>query len=218
MKPIKKNSPGIIFAIEGIESSGKTSLFRGLQERLRNNAPAFFPEIAEMISSRYALGISANQDSEMVFLCHRSIQFNEINNCISEGRNVVLDRCWISQIVYSKTRSIMNRNYSFNPCLFEIMEKVLSRMYPLVLTNTVIIYLDIPPETALERIRNSDQNQKWKPHSEIEWLSSSYGLYREYLSQVSPQAYRGIEFINGDANRDEILSKFLLHYKDYVVS
>lgn len=120
-----KNKPGKIFVLEGIDSSGKTTLCEMIKEEL---SKASIPTKSFHFPGKdmNALGNVVYQihHSQIVFLkpipplalqtlhiaAHIDLWHNYINEAIEEGFNVILDRFWWSTYAYGKTSSISKKD------------------------------------------------------------------------------------------------------------
>lgn len=125
------NKRGKIYVIEGIDSSGKTTLCNKLKEKLAEvkiNIEVFhFPGKDMNTLGKIVYQIHHNRTMFSKELPELSIQtlhvaahidlwLNYINVAVNNGVNVILDRFWWSTYAYGKLKSITSNN------LFKLIE------------------------------------------------------------------------------------------------
>lgn len=154
--------------LEGIDGAGKTTLARTLVQAIQNagQLAVLHREPTEFATGKklreYLSGArNLNPDQELeLFLQDRQESVNR-NICpnLKRGVNVILDRYYYSTAAYQA-------NANRSPA--DILARNLAQNFP---APDVILYLDIDPSVALERIRagreNFDRFENWEKLTQI---------------------------------------------------
>ncbi len=179
--------------IEGIDGAGKTTVIKGLVEKLRSNNINFIT-LSEPTDSEIGKFIrSFLSDKErkidpltlqLLFIADRSYDVeNNIKPSLNENKVVIIDRYSPSTIAYGSASGIsMDLLINLNS-IFPLPDK--------------IIYLDIDPKKAMERIDNSERFHN------LELLEKVRESYKELFKR--PPFFKITNIINvNDKSRDEV--------------
>lgn len=202
------------FALEGLECSGKTTLFKHLQEKYKNTNIAFIPEAAAHFFDKYETNLNGNSAVEVGFMTFNAIAFDKAYTCMNEGYNVIFDRSWLCQLVYSKARALLNTDYNFNTKYIEYQEEFFKYYFPEIFENMIVVYLDLPIETILERKSKSISRHPNQQKFNEEWLTKVYEIYNLRLSNAQKNAME-IEIINSDKPVEEVVMDFERIFRKY---
>lgn len=211
---------GKCFALEGLECSGKTTLFKHLQKKYTNTNIAFIPEAAAHFFDKYETNLNGNSAVEVGFMTFNAIAFDKAYTCINEGYNVIFDRSWLCQLVYSQARALLNVDYNFNTKYIEYQEEFFKDYYPEVFENTIVVYLDLPIDTILKRKSKSISRHPNQQKFDEEWLKKVNVIYKNRLNKAQKAGLK-VEIINSDKpigeigrDFDRVLRKYAINMKD----
>ncbi len=205
---------GKCFALEGLECSGKTTLFKHLQKKYRNTNTAFIPEAAAHFFDKYETNVNGNSAVEIGFMTFNAIAFDKAYTCIKEGYNVIFDRSWLCQLVYSRARVLLNEDYNFNTKYVEYQEEFFKDYYPEVFENTIVVYLDLPIDIILNRKSKSTSRHPNQQIFDEAWLKKVYEIYKARLSNAQKDGIE-IEIINSDKPVEEVYMDFDRLFRKY---
>ncbi len=211
---------GKCFALEGLECSGKTTLFNHLQKKYANTNIAFIPEAAAHFFDKYETNLNGNSAVEVGFMTYNSIAFDKAYTSINEGYNVIFDRSWLCQLVYSQARALLNSDYNFNTKYIEYQEEFFKDYYPEVFENTIVVYLDLPIDAILKRKFKSTNRHPNQQKFDMEWLNNVYMIYENRLNKAQKAGLK-VEIINSDKpivevgrDFDRVFRKHALNIKE----
>ena len=211
---------GKCFALEGLECSGKTTLFKHLQKKYTNTNVAFIPEAAAHFFDKYETNLNGKSAVEVGFMTYNAIAFDKAYACINEGYNVIFDRSWLCQLVYSQARALLNVDYNFNTKYIEYQEEFFKDYYPEVFENTIVVYLDLPIDIILNRKSKSTSRHPNQQKFDTEWLKKVYVIYKNRLNKAQKAGLK-VEIINSDKpigevvrDFDRVLRKYALNIED----
>ncbi len=159
---------GLFITIEGIDGSGKTTLATNLVALLSRKG---YPVIQTQEPTKGRIGellrtylqeakIPPGVDA-LLFAADRVEHWKElILPSLEQGRIVVSDRHKLSSLAYQSAQGLE-------------MDWILE-INTLVPDPDLIIYLDIPIDTALERINKKSQLEKFEVRNELEKIQKHY--------------------------------------------
>lgn len=191
---------GAIIVVEGIIGSGKTSLGKGLTKMIGDaGIPCqFFEEEVNM--ELLTLFLSNMKKYAFVFqlfmlksrqdIYRRALEFSRGSNGVS-----IIDRSLHGDIAFAQMHVTMG---NINEDEWEVYSSIVkSSSLP---EPTVVIYLQVTPETAMSRIHRRDRNGEKDAYT-IDYLQDLDGSYRIALEE-SNDRYHPIDW-----NDDRILSE-----------
>lgn len=205
---------GKFFILEGIECSGKTTLFKNLQDTLKNEKVYFISETAERFSKLFPDIYNNKEEMEIAYLIDNTITINKVSSLIEKDVNVIMDRSWVSQPVYIRIRKELNSNYDFDIKMFYTHEKILRRIFPEVYNNTVVIYLDVDIHTVVQRLKNDKAHHRADEFS-IQWAKKAKDYYATRLKEISDMGVQ-VEYIDANKSVTKMLNLFLDIYRRYL--
>jgi thymidylate kinase len=150
-----------ILIFEGPECAGKTTVISNLQTYLGTEHYVYFDELALKLINTISLGTSADFESEVALLTNTPLVWMHIENAIMQKKKAIVDRCWLSNIVYSQVRNQFNKNFCFNPEIHVSQSRILQNIFSNIFQTIAIVYLDVSPKTILDRwkFRNIEAHQ-----------------------------------------------------------
>jgi len=140
---------GLLIAVEGIDGAGKTTIAKHLCDFLskRGHSCVVFKEPSDSIYGRIIKSLKSRLSPEReleLFLLDREIDVRErINPALEEGKIVIMDRYYYSNIAYQSACGLKE----------EMIKELNERIAP---KPDLVILLDISPSKALERIKNRE--------------------------------------------------------------
>lgn len=208
---------GKCFALEGLECSGKTTLFKHLQKKYENTNIAFIPEAAAHFFDKYETNLNGNSAVEVGFMTFNAIAFDKAYTCINEGYNVIFDRSWLCQLVYSQARALLNADYSFNTKYIEYQEEFFKDYFPEVFENTIVVYLDLPIDSILKRKSKSTTRHPNQQEFNERWLKKVFQTYEDRLNKVQKDRIK-VEIKNSDKPIEEVVRDFDQVFRRYALN
>uniref|UniRef100_A0A7J2TJQ0 Probable thymidylate kinase n=1 Tax=Archaeoglobus fulgidus TaxID=2234 RepID=A0A7J2TJQ0_ARCFL len=139
----------MLIAVEGIDGAGKTTIAKHLCDFLskRGHSCVVFKEPSDSIYGRIIKSLKSRLSPEReleLFLLDREIDVRErINPALEEGKIVIMDRYYYSNIAYQSACGLKE----------EMIKELNERIAP---KPDLVILLDISPSKALERIKNRE--------------------------------------------------------------
>lgn len=182
--------PGRLIAIEGIDGSGKTTQSHKLVEALqKNNINAIYTKeptdhetgklIRKVLSREVAMPPISLQ---YLFSADRGIHEIEIEKLLREGNVIITDRYFWSSVAYGVAD--LNGSIDFYVTAFSILS-----FYHRFIVPDITFFLDIPAETAYERIKEShDHKEIYDNRGKLVKIKDSYdkliGRFKEEFTLV----------------------------------
>jgi 8-oxo-dGTP pyrophosphatase MutT (NUDIX family) len=198
-----------IIAIEGLEAAGKTTLFDSLRAELGAEA-VFIEESALALSSIYPVGTSAPVEFEVALMAQDTLAMRTAQLALAEDRAVVMDRCWISGLVYATVRKQrFGDAFSFDPELHWLQARVFERLFPGVMERSTLFYLDASPQTCLDRWSARGEDGAPNGHRpDHAWLRLIGDTYERVLDRMRQSAF-AMDVVRIDANgtREQIVER-----------
>jgi len=198
----KRNKfPGKFIVLEGIEASGKTTQVKKLGEKIPNailtKNPTDNNAIGVFIRNKVLAGKANIPPAayQYLFAADREIQQADIIDLLRKGNTVISDRYLWSSVAYGiADRQDMDYKDWNNITL--VAYSALS-MYHQFLLPDLTVYLDIPIEESLKRIKGS------KKHSEIydnHKMNIKIEKGYKWLIKKFPKEFT---IVDGDGDRSE---------------
>lgn len=172
------NSNGKLICIEGIDGTGKSTLIKHIKDMLPDNiytqqpSPNFFTSISETIKGVELQELLDKDRRECIYGANGT---KSLTDC---GYTAIVDRYLISGIVYEYFE--LSDNFTLEE-LYEKYKAEFSDSFP-----DTIIYLDIDPDKAIERIisRAKETGQPISRYEASESLTKLRDIYKEVLDLV----------------------------------
>ena len=163
--------------IAGLIGAGKTTLATTLAGHL--NLPVYYEPVAD---NAYLADFYANPAkyafATQIYLLNR--RFQQHQEIIWRGGGAVQDRTIYEDAVFAKTlvkQGLMDqRDYQTYLELFKHMSNFMCR-------PNVIVFLDLSPESSMERIRQRNRNVE--SGVELSYLKALYDEYQEFIHDIS---------------------------------
>lgn len=200
---------GSFFALEGPECAGKSTVFERLKAELSSTVASFLPEVASKLGRVFPLGASACRETEMALLSRMAAIVHEANRLILDGLLVISDRCWVSQIVYSRVRQELIPSYDFDPSLCVLQENVLRKMYPGLFAKTTVVFLDVPPAESLRRYESRPAKPGVDARPTTAWIERAYAHYRQYINERFSASGPTVRVIDASGESEGVVREVL---------
>jgi deoxyadenosine kinase len=163
--------------IAGIIGAGKTTLATALGQHLGLDVH-YEPVIDNEYLADFYRETKRYSFAMQIYLLNK--RFQQHQEIIWRGRGGVQDRTIYEDAIFAKTLRDMdlmeNRDYETYVNLFRNLSNFMCR-------PNVIIYLDVKPETSMERIRERDRGVE--SGITVEYLTRLYNNYEEFLHEIS---------------------------------
>jgi dTMP kinase len=188
------SSVGRFVVLEGIDGSGKTAVALRLQDALTEflGRRVFFTK--EPHDERLVSWLRHEEDHLsrlLMYLLDRRVHVRRIKQALSGGNWVLCDRYWHSTFVYNPVP--VDRGWLDDERFRRVVMLLADDFAP-----DLTLWLDCPPETALERLvlRNT-----WEPMRDLELLEEAYHRYARLADSglmVRIDASRPLESVVSD--------------------
>lgn len=195
-------SPRITIGISGIIGAGKSTLAREICKKLGwdliGEPVAENPYLTDFYADKAKYGFAMQ-----LFLLHA--RFSQHQAMVWSGKSAVQDRTIYEDVIFAKmlfeSGDISERDFNTYKLAFGTMRNFLHH-------PDVIIYLDVTPETALERVHK--RGRACESRMPIEYLRALSAGYEDW---VRDGLSNRIPVLNLDWNHpcttDEVISKLL---------
>ncbi|MEM5812958.1 MAG: dTMP kinase [Candidatus Aenigmatarchaeota archaeon] len=191
---------GKIIAIEGCDGAGGETQINLLKERFPNalflRYPDYNNEIGKMIHRFLHENIELSVDIQFLLFAGDMVKDrNAIKKAIEEGRDVFIDRYFLSTIVYQGLQGFSLENALKFAEIFELPKPDL------------VIFLKISPETSLKRkmIEKNKNVDRWE--RDLEWQRKVIERYED-LARKNIFANKWV-IIDGEKSKEEVHKEIL---------
>jgi len=198
----KRNTyPGKFIVLEGIEASGKTTQVKLLGEKIKGSVltknPTDDNEIGVFIRNKVLAGKTDMPPVayQYLFAADRAIAQKQIMDFLKDGKTVISDRYLWSSVAYG-IADRQGLDYEDWEEVTLVAYSALS-MYHQFLVPDMTIYLDIPLEESLKRIKGSDKHTEIYDNHEMN-IKIQKGY--KWLIDKFPEEFT---IVDGDGNRSE---------------
>jgi len=198
----KRNKyPGKFIVLEGIEASGKTTQVKLLGKKIKGAVltknPTDDNEIGVFIRNKVLAGKTDMPpvSYQYLFAADRAIQQREIIGLLKKGKTVISDRYLWSSVAYG-IADRQDLDYKNWEEVTLVAYSALS-MYHQFLFPDLTIYLDIPLEESIRRIKGSHKHTEIYDNHEM-----NIKIQKGYMWLIKnfPKEFT---IVNGDGNRNE---------------
>jgi len=166
----------LLIGISGIIGAGKSTLTKDLASKLG------YAEIREPVAENPYLPLFYKDMSKygfamQVFLLNK--RFHQHQGMIWSGISAVQDRTIYEDVIFAK---MLHEAGDISDLDFETYKDLFSNMTNFLHRPDVIVYLDVEPKTALERITNRGREcEKGLP---LDYLSDLKAGYEDWLKDI----------------------------------
>lgn len=172
-------SKSVIISVSGIIGAGKSTLSESLGKEFKANVLYEPVDKNEYLPLFYKDMKKHSFPMQIYLLNHR---FQQHQQMIWSGKNTVQDRSIYEDVIFAKMlkESGMMSELDFNTYrhLYQNMSNFLHR-------PDIILYLDVEPKRALERIKKRGRDSE--KGISLEYLSSLRDGYEDWLKDVNPR-------------------------------
>ena len=207
-----ESKPQPVVWIEGIIGCGKTTLTKAISRKLNFRA-IYEPVNLELLEMFYM-----DQDrwafAMQIDLLHRRYALQKLGSFESiTGQGVVIDRGLPGDRVFAK---MLYKAGKMDRIEWAIYERAFSVMTNSLIPPSVIIFMEVPPDIARERIRNRDRKAERGDLVPLAYLQELENGYLELLSEIEsayPAWSRGMKVVklpfNTSDESEESISKVI---------
>ncbi|MFQ5710765.1 MAG: AAA family ATPase [Candidatus Geothermarchaeales archaeon] len=136
---------GFFLVLEGLPGSGKTTV----GELLKELEWVFFPEVATLLGERgIPIGDRGDTSSDFLIFAEEFRRVKEIERHIGEGRNVVVDSYFPTDLAFAYARYKQNQSQCYSICLNLYLS---AQTAGTILKPDLYVYFDIPLRASVER-------------------------------------------------------------------
>ena len=214
-----ESKPQPVVWIEGIIGCGKTTLTKAISRKLNFRA-IYEPVNLELLEMFYM-----DQDrwafAMQIDLLHRRYALQKLGSFESiTGQGVVIDRGLPGDRVFAK---MLYKAGKMDRIEWAIYERAYSVMTNSLIPPSVIIFMEVPPDIARERIRNRDRKAERGDLVPLAYLQELENGYLELLSEIEsayPAWSRGMKVIklpfNTSDESEESINKVIGIIQDLI--
>ncbi len=214
-----ESKPQPVVWIEGIIGCGKTTLTKAISRKLNFRA-IYEPVNLELLEMFYK-----DQDrwafAMQIDLLHRRYALQKLASFESiTGQGVVIDRGLPGDRVFAK---MLYKAGKMDRIEWAIYERAYSVMTNSLIPPSVIIFMEVPPDVARERIRNRDRKAERGDLVPLAYLQELENGYLELLSEIEsayPAWSRGMKVIklpfNTSDESEESINKVIGIIQDLI--
>lgn len=209
---------GLYIALEGVDGSGKTTQRKALSEYFTGKGKK------AVQTTEPRLDLLGGDTIEKIFKSEQSVNpvafqylltANRITNhgqivepALKKGELVISDRCFWSAVPYG----LMDKGTDFSKQGIGLMLEIqgILSMYYQSITPDFVFYIDISPETALERSRQREDSRKKDFYETKEKLEKVVRGYRMLVKQF-PEEF---VIIDGEKSVEDVTRDLLKNIKN----
>ena len=169
--------PALYVIFEGIDGAGKSTRIKALTKKLEECETSykcsFEPtngKYGQQIRQRSKNGppMTAQEELELFLLDRREHTDNLLATALKQYQCVIQDRSFISSAAYQCSRSDSNKTPQ------EILQ-----LHDFVFQPDIVVYLDLPVTTALQRIGNRGESDAFEERQRLEAVRRNYEVIRQ---------------------------------------
>lgn len=173
------SSNNFILSVSGIIGVGKSTLAEKLGKELKANV-LYEPVKENEYLNKFYKDMSKYSFPMQVYLLNK--RFEQHQQMVWSGKNTIQDRSIYEDVIFAKmlreSKMMEELNFQTYKNLFQNMSNFLHR-------PDLIIYLDVKPEIALQRIKHRSRN--CETNIPLEYLKDLQKGYEDWLKDVSPR-------------------------------
>lgn len=209
--------PGKFVVVEGIDGSGKTTQIKNLEKELLKKGYKVFSSknptdgavgkfIREILAGKKKFSPVAFQ---YLFCADRAEQQKEIIARLKQGELVLMDRYFWSSVAYGAVDNGIDFSKRKNPdrSVFLVAFSILS-VYSQFIVPDVTVYLKVPAQTAISRLRESRHSLDiYDKKEKLEKIAGGY----DWLVKKFPKEFL---LIDGEKEEKEVAGEILEKLKN----
>lgn len=143
---------GFFLVLEGLPGSGKTTVGQLLEQ----SGWVFLPEVATILGERgIPIGDRGDTSSDFLIFSEEVQRVREIKQHISEGRNVVADSYFPTDLSFAYARYKQDQSKYYPRCLNLYLNALTAGT---ILMPDLYVYLDIPIKASIKRQRSRNKD------------------------------------------------------------
>ena len=173
------SAKNVILSISGIIGVGKSTLAEKLGKELKANV-LYEPVKENEYLNKFYKDMNKYSFPMQVYLLNK--RFEQHQQMVWSGKNTIQDRSIYEDVIFAKmlreSKMMEELDFQTYRSLFQNMSNFLHR-------PDLIIYLDVKPEIALERIKNRSRN--CESTIPLDYLKDLQKGYEDWLKDVSPR-------------------------------
>lgn len=172
----EKGPHGTLITIEGIDGSGKTTVWEHLQEQFDSDSVVFTREptkdtwygevVSQSINSDHADSLA---ELFLYLADHAAHLHNTVQPAINNGQVVISDRYIDSRVAYQG--ATLTEHYPKKEHTLNTLGKIRDYHEPWTIPPDKTLYLDVDPETGAGR---SGETNKFEQQSYLESVAQNY--------------------------------------------
>jgi len=190
------NRPGKLIVFEGIDGAGKTTVHKVLKKRMVGRDDVVFS--GEPTDSEYGRKVrealrNGNISAEELLCLFVQDRIDHVKNVIvpalKEGKVVILDRYYLSTVVYQASTLFPMKELLFLNSLFSP-------------APDLVVYFEVPVDEALERLRNRGQGLSvFEKEEKLKEVVGNYEKVLEYFVVKRVNALLPVEELVGEVEK-----------------
>jgi deoxyadenosine kinase len=173
------SSNNFILSVSGIIGVGKSTLAEKLGKELKANV-LYEPVKENEYLNKFYKDMNKYSFPMQVYLLNK--RFGQHQQMVWSGKNTIQDRSIYEDVIFAKmlreSKMMEELDFQTYKSLFQNMSNFLHR-------PDLIIYLDVKPEIALQRIKHRSRN--CETNIPLEYLKDLQKGYEDWLKDVSPR-------------------------------
>jgi len=173
------SAKNVILSVSGIIGVGKSTLAEKLGKELKANV-LYEPVKENEYLNKFYKDMNKYSFPMQVYLLNK--RFEQHQQMVWSGKNTIQDRSIYEDVIFAKmlreSKLMEELDFQTYRSLFQNMSNFLHR-------PDLIIYLDVKPEIALERIKRRSRN--CESTIPLEYLKDLKKGYEDWLKDVSPR-------------------------------
>jgi len=211
---------GKLIVLEGTDSSGKTTQYKKLIERLKSEGKEIiqyhFPKHRNLfgeVVDDYLMGKFGSKEdlaAEFIAMLYMTDFYNskkEMETALEQGKNIVLSRFFSSTLTYQVALAEESKRED----VWSWIKKVCERLPQPDLTMVLVVEPDIAKK-LLENDDNAEEYKKGEKKDQHETdLDFQKNVYKEYLRNIEKSDWKRIDCVENTA----LLSIKEIHEKIY---
>lgn len=175
--------PGLIIAFEGLPGCGKSSVARGVAERVEGSV--VMPEVSEVAASKgFEVADRASIGTETWFLTQYYTRGNEAARLRGEGKLVIMDRNYASSLAFGFANFVASNN----PSLFmHFPSYIVNKAAGTLVKPDAYLFFRIPVEESVKRMESREEMRDELRTGSLQVLRDCERFYKAFFSILEPE-------------------------------